>query len=68
MLDAILQEHAGRKISRSIKRANTTREYITVIVKIADPRIKHGTIERAMQEQIKLREAVARHRHLAAAR
>jgi hypothetical protein len=60
MLDTILEEHTGRKISRSTKGHNTTREYVTMVLKIADPKIRHGTIERAMQERIKLREAITR--------
>jgi hypothetical protein len=68
MLDTILKEHTGRKISRSNKRHNTTREYIVAVLKIADLKIKSGTIGRAMQERIKLREAIARHDHALAAR
>jgi hypothetical protein len=60
ILDTILKEHTGRKISRSIKRHNTTQEYVSAVLKIADPKIRRGTVGRAMQEQIKLREAVAR--------
>jgi hypothetical protein len=68
MLDTILKEHTGRKISRSIKRHNTTREYVSTVLKIADPKIRRGTIGRAMQERIKLREAIERHDHRLAPR
>jgi len=68
ILDTILIEHTGQKISRSIKRHNTTREYVSAVLKIADTKIRPGTIERAMQERIKLREAVTRHDHTLAAR
>jgi hypothetical protein len=61
MLDTILKEHTGQKISRSVKRKNTTRDYVSTVLKIADPKIRRGTIGRAMQERIKLREAMARH-------
>jgi hypothetical protein len=68
MLDTILKEHTGRKISRSNKRHNTTRDYVSAVLKIADPKIRRGTIGRAMQEQIKLREAIERHDHRLAPR
>jgi hypothetical protein len=60
MLDNILENDTRIKISRSTKRHNTTREFVMVVLKAADPKIGRGTIERAMQEHITLREAVAR--------
>ena len=53
-LDAIWQEFTGRKITRSNKRNDLSRQYITTVCHIADSKIKAGTIENAMQRHIKL--------------
>jgi hypothetical protein len=54
-LDVIREMLTGKKLVRSTKRTDTSREYIKAVCKIADPSIGDGTIERAMKERIKHR-------------
>jgi hypothetical protein len=51
-LDGIRRECTGRKITRSQKRADSSRDYIEAVFRIADPEIGPGTIERAMKRSI----------------
>ena len=53
-LDAIWQKFTRRKITRSNKRNDLSRQYITTVCHIADSKIMAGTIEHAMQRHIKL--------------
>jgi hypothetical protein len=57
VLDDILCECTGKGISRSNKRTNSTREYVKMVCRIADPDIGDGTIEWAMKDCIKRRRA-----------
>jgi hypothetical protein len=50
-LDDIRLRHTGRRIIRSRKR-DTSREYITAVCSIADPKIGPGAIEEAMKTVI----------------
>jgi hypothetical protein len=46
-LDQIIEKFKGNRISRSYK--STSKNYVTKIVKIADPKIGRGTIDAAMR-------------------
>ncbi len=52
-LDAIREEFTARRITRSKKRTDLSRDYIKAVCQIADPAIGTGTIDRAMQLRIK---------------
>jgi hypothetical protein len=52
-LDAIREEFTARKITRSKKRTDLSRDYIKAVCRIADPAVGTGTIDRAMQLRIK---------------
>lgn len=54
-LDSTREEFTGNKISRSRKRSDTSREYITSACQIADPMISPGSIENAMKKRIRER-------------
>jgi hypothetical protein len=56
-LDAIREQAIGKKIARSTKRTDTSREYIAYVCRIADPAVGDGTLELAMKERIKVRRA-----------
>jgi hypothetical protein len=58
MLDGIRREFTGRKLTRSEKRTDSSRDYIKAVFRIADPQIGPGTIERAMKDVITRRPAV----------
>jgi len=51
-LDGIRRECTGRKITRSQKCTDSSRDYIEAVFRIADPEIGPGTIERAMERTI----------------
>jgi hypothetical protein len=55
LLDGIRAEYTGRRIRRSTKSNDTSREFITAVCHIADPAIGSGTIERAMKRVINRR-------------
>ena len=57
-LDGIRQEFTGKKIKRSAKR-DTSREYVQLVCKIADPEIGKGTIENAIKNRITSRGRIA---------
>jgi hypothetical protein len=52
-LDEILEKFTGKRINRSYK--STFKDYVTMIVKIADPEIGRGTIDAAMKARISSR-------------
>jgi hypothetical protein len=52
-LDAIRQQAADKKIIRSNKRSDSSREYIAYVCRIADPHVGGGTLELAMKRRIK---------------
>ena len=51
-LDSTREGFTGNKISRSRKKSDTSREYITSACQIADPMISPGSIENAMKKRI----------------
>jgi hypothetical protein len=51
-LDAIRERFTGLRISRSGKKNNTSRGYITEVCQIANPNIGSGTIDAAMKRAI----------------
>jgi hypothetical protein len=52
-LDAIRKQWTGRRITRSSKRTDGSRDFIKYVCSIADPHIGTGTVERAMKARIK---------------
>jgi hypothetical protein len=62
MIGSIFERFTDKKISRSNKTTNTSREFLTTVLRIADPKIQPGTIERAMQSYITFRERVQKRR------
>ena len=53
-LNEILEQFAGRKVTRSTKRDDTAK-YVKTVLRIADPNIGEGTMVEAIKKQIKWR-------------
>lgn len=59
-LDQILFQHSGKRITRSKKRNDSSRDYIIAVCKLADKNIGSGSIEEGMKRLIHTRGEISR--------
>lgn len=59
-LDQILFQHSGKRITRSKKRNDSSRDYIIAICKLADKNIGLGSIEEGMKRLIQTRGKISK--------